>query len=276
MDIREVLIVLRPDRPNDAVLAAASAVALDHRAYARGLCLYSAPPPSLAECYVIGAAGVNEVVDHLGQEVDRLLAPVRDAFRASLDAGGIDGDWTALQGIDVAAAPLRARLCDLVILSRPRAHDPESMGIATSFLIDGGTPCLLVPDGAGRERRFKRIAIAWNGTREAKRAMEDAMPFLRHADAVELVIVGDPPQTHMHDRSDAPEVHLARHGVAAEATHLPRDGDVAQSILERCQAFGADLLVMGTYGHAPLAEAVLGGVTRSILRHAPISVFMAR
>ncbi len=275
MDIREILIVLRPDRPNEAVLATARALALDHRAYARGLCLYSVPPPTQAECYAIGAAAVGEVVDHLEREVESLLVPVRDAFHASLAAGGIDGDWTALQGIDAAQAPLRARLSDLVILSRPRAHDVESMAIATSFLLDGGTPCLLVPDDARNDRRFRRIAIAWNGTREAKRAMEDAMPFLRHADAVEMVIVGDPPQTHVRDRHDAPEVHLARHGVAAEATHLPRDGDVAQSVLERCKAFGADLLVMGTYGHAPLAEAVLGGVTRSVLQQAPIPVFMA-
>ncbi len=276
MDIREILVVLRPDKPNDRVIAIAGRLAAECRAYVHGLCVFATPDPTQAECYVVGEAAVEAVVDHLTWETEELIAPARAAFRASLVAAGVEGDWVELHGFEAEAeAQRRTRLVDLVILPRPE-DDPGFRRMVETYLVDGGTPCLIVPYGQAAAEGFRRIVIAWSGTREAKRALDKAMPFLRTAEAVEAVVVGDPPQTNTLDRFDALAVYLARHGVVATVNHVPPSRDAAGVILDRCRAFDADLLVMGAYGHARAAEALLGGVSRSILQRAPLPVLMAR
>lgn len=276
MDLREILVVLRPDTPADGVLAVAGALATEYRTVLRGLCVFSTPAPTLAECYVIGTAAVDEVVDHLAHEAESLLAPLHAQFLAARATCGAEGDWTTIERLATTEAPRHARLVDLVILPRPRADDADALHIAESFLIEGGTPCLLVPDALKDAGKFTRIAVAWNGTREAKRALDEALPLLRAAETVEIVIVGDPPQVPLHDRTDTPALHLARHGVTADTTYVPDGGDAGEAILDRCAAIGADLLVAGAFGHRRLAEAILGGVTRTLLLHAPLPVLMAR
>lgn len=276
MDIRELLVVLRAGRADPCELAVATELARTHRAFVRALCIAEPAPPSLAECYVIGAAAVADVVDRRALEIDRRIEQSHAAFRAGLDQAGADGDWTCLEGADTIEATRHARLTDLVILARPDEGDAEAARLAEAFLIEGGAPCLLVPRDGPADANFSRILIAWNGTPEAKHAIDAALPLLRRADAVELVIVGDPPGTRMHDRADAVQVYLARHGVDAAILRIAAAHNPAVPILARCRSFKAQLLVAGVYGHPPLAEAILGGATRSILHEAPIPVLFAR
>jgi nucleotide-binding universal stress UspA family protein len=124
----------------------------------------------------------------------------------------------------------------------------------------------------------KHAIVAWNGSREAARAVNDALPILRGADQVE-VMCANPDRGELGD-ADLPGadlcLHLARHGVKAEAqTLVASDLEIGDLLLSRAADHGADLIVMGAYGHARWREVVLGGVTRQLLEQMTVPVLMS-
>ncbi|WP_404710396.1 universal stress protein [Sphingomonas sp. MMS24-J13] len=274
MEIREILVLLRPEGPNDAMLAAATGIAAETRGFVHGLCIYAVPAPTTAECFALGEVAVDAVVDHIQVETEELVAPLHRIFQERLATAGVDGDWTALDTFSANAAIVaRARLVDLVVMPRPEQHETECRHVADTLLADSGTPCLFVPADFKYDG-IRRIVIAWNGTREATRAIDEAMPLLQKAEAVEVVVVGDVEHMPTPAGIEALERHLARHGIVIGTTQATNSRDTAEIILDCCQIFRADLLVMGAYGHARMAETILGGVSRSILLHAPLPVLM--
>ncbi len=118
------------------------------------------------------------------------------------------------------------------------------------------------------------MLVAWNGTREAARATHDALPFLTQADKV--VVLGVSASGEDHIPGADLSTHLARHGVSVEIHNREaNDVSVGDAILNAASDYGADLLVIGAYGHSRLRELVLGGVTRHLLRHMTIPVLMS-
>jgi nucleotide-binding universal stress UspA family protein len=173
----------------------------------------------------------------------------------------------------------RARYADLVILPQPygKTSGPEAEAVVEAALFEGMAPVLLVPEAGLATAAPKRVVLAWNQSREAMVAARRARPFLRQADMVTIVIVDPPP--HGAERSDPGGLlcqMLVRHGIRAEvqvlARSLPRISDM---LARACLDLGADLLVMGAYGHSRFREALLGGATRNMLEHAALPVFMA-
>ena len=193
---------------------------------------------------------------------------------------------------DVVAA--RARYADLVVLRRPygTGRGIEDEAVIEAALFGGMAPVLVVPDidisGTGRPDTGtpgtgmpatdpRHVVLAWNQSREALVATRRAMPLLRRAGMVSIVVI-DPP-AHGSERSDPGGMlcqMLVRHGVRAEVTvlakSLPRVSDVLSRHLRDANA---DLLVMGAYGHSRLREAILGGATRDMLETAKVPVLMA-
>ena len=125
----------------------------------------------------------------------------------------------------------------------------------------------------------KRVLVAWDSSREAARAVNDSLPLLARADAVHVVSIN--PRGHKPgelDRLPGADIclQLARHGVKAEAQHLvATDIEVGDLLLSRAADMGADLLVMGAYGHSRWREIVLGGATRQILGEMTVPVIMS-
>jgi hypothetical protein len=169
-------------------------------------------------------------------------------------------------------------------------------GFAGSVLVGAGTPLLFVPavdalpaDADGAPRCGHRVLVAWSPTRESTRALRDAMPLLAGAEQVELVTLaeadGSAPDL------DGVRSYLQRHGVTARVHVLPRgsaplsagllgggwtpDVPVAEALLSHAADTGADLIVMGGYGHARLRELALGGVTRTMLKSMTVPVLMS-
>jgi nucleotide-binding universal stress UspA family protein len=134
---------------------------------------------------------------------------------------------------------------------------------------------VLVVPYAGKFDSFgKTILLAWNGTRESARAMHDALPMLEKADKVVIYAVNESSEDHIPGADIA--THLARHNVNAEAHHtVARDISVGDALLAAVSDYGADMMVMGAYGHSRVRELALGGATRDVLNTMTVPVMMS-
>lgn len=175
---------------------------------------------------------------------------------------------------------MRARYSDLAVLSGPYGEDAPGSAetVIEAAMFEGGCPILVVPQTGLATTEFKRVLIAWNQSTEAMSAARRALPLLRAADSVEIAVI-DPGRNGI-DRGDpgqALATLLTRHGVKADIAVIARtSAAISDEINRRAMEIGADLIVMGAYGHSRFREAILGGATRSMLQKAKVPVFMAR
>jgi nucleotide-binding universal stress UspA family protein len=178
------------------------------------------------------------------------------------DNDRISGGWREESGYAPVLVARRARFFDLVVLGRSeRVVGQTYTDTVEEALAQSGRPVLLAPADAP-PTIGKAVAIAWNGSPQAVRALAASLPFLADAEAVSLITAGI-------DRGESAAVleYLARHGISAQHRNLlDRPGrHVGALLLDIARRSGADLLVMGGYGHAPWRELVFGGVTREAL-----------
>jgi nucleotide-binding universal stress UspA family protein len=182
-------------------------------------------------------------------------------------------------GLVSATVGDRARYADLVIAARPYGADrmAEEPVIVEAALFEGRAPVLILPDAIAAPSRVTRAVVAFNETPEALAAARRALPLLKGAARVEVLVVAPPTSGPASADPGGPLCRwLVRHGVKAEvhiaAKTRPR---VSEVLAERMRDLGADLLVMGAYGHSRLREAILGGATRHTLENAAVPVFLA-
>jgi nucleotide-binding universal stress UspA family protein len=172
--------------------------------------------------------------------------------------------------------PTQGSSADLTIVAQhePSGGDGRFADLAEDVLVSSGRPLLMVPyigavDGIG-----ERVIVAWNASREAARAVADAMPILDGAREVEVFIASD------NDIGDLPgadiAAHLARHGIDVTVYETPANNvSIGDALLNRASETGADMIVMGGYGRSRFREFVLGGVTRHMLQHMTVPVLMS-
>lgn len=179
-----------------------------------------------------------------------------------------------------AGAPNRfadiARRFDLAVLQQIEP-DRDAMDeiIAESALFDSGRPILLVPYIHKGGLTLNRVSVCWDGSRAATRATADAMPFLKRAKAVDLIVIeNDRPKSEDFPGIDIAR-HLARHGLNVDLKRLPMTTDVSTTILNFTADASTDLVVMGGYGHSRLREFVLGGATRGIMQAMTVPTLMS-
>lgn len=189
--------------------------------------------------------------------------------------------FAAPAGDAVQQAVLHARHADLAVLRQPQAGGADAdfaNEVAHAVLLGSGRPVLFVPHSGTFPAVGTTALVAWKETREAARALADALPFLKRAQKVIVMSVGKPESDDVADHLSARGVthYLARHGVTAQTRReVAEDIDAANLLLSRAADFGADLLVMGGYGRPRLAERVLGGVTRLMLDAMTVPVLMS-
>lgn len=227
---------------------------------------------------------LDEWMESRLREQASVAGKVQAAFeKAARAAGAGSSEWRAEEPAQVpdTGRPLDfARRADLTIVCRS-ASDSDFMDpdlIVEDLLMGSGRPLLVLPRADGRGAPGQRIAIAWNGSREAARAVHDAMPLLLTAPAGGVHIIC--PAQNLADETLPLGASLAeslsRHGVTAEVSALDkRHLNAGPDVLARAGELGADLLIMGAWGHSRLREFVLGGATDSALRDSPIPVFMS-
>lgn len=163
---------------------------------------------------------------------------------------------------------------DLIVLGQPEKKTPNDV-IDEAVLFESGRPVILVPFIQEGGMTLDRVMVCWDGSRAAARAVGDALPFLKKAKQVEIVIVSDKPNKKDEIPGADLAQHLARHGLKVEIEQMTSHIDVASTILSYAADSNADMIVMGGYGHSRLREFVLGGVTRGMLESMTVPVLMS-
>ncbi|HEV2187412.1 MAG TPA: universal stress protein [Stellaceae bacterium] len=225
---------------------------------------------------------VERVAKIYSQNAKVAAAQAETLFREETRAGGITSTWECTAGDMEELIAERARFADLLVLGQ---FDTENPPTISSFLLPAkvvfgsAAPILVIPNTGKFGDAGRHPLIAWDGSREAARAISDALPLLKGAEKVSLLSIDPLRQGHMHDGTHLSEIvaHLARHGVVATAKEIalvaPR---VTNDLLEHASRIGADLLVMGAYGHSRVWEFVVGGTTQDLLEKTTIPVLMSR
>jgi len=168
------------------------------------------------------------------------------------------------------------RLADLFVGSLRYEMDTRSAGVAEAVLLGSGRGCLFVPPGKPAPNAYSTCLVAWNGSRESARAVAEALPLLSSAETVIVAIVeeGASEQAGVAAGTDI-GCYLSRHGVEAEVRTVAGWHDAGEAIVNEAKMIGAQMIVMGGYGHSRLREWVLGGATRHVLTEADVPVLMA-
>ncbi|MDZ5696818.1 universal stress protein [Chelativorans sp. M5D2P16] len=280
MTYRTLLAILQSEADAPRVLDFALPFAARHESHLIGLHAEALP---VAMITPMGAPAMNLTHEAQG-EADSRQAELRALFDERAQSEGVSAEWRGYENVsgDSAVSGIEsARAADLAIAQQ---NDPDAdarmVADVEALIFESGRPVLLIPyTWSGRSAPFKKVILAWNGSREAARAVFDALPLMKEAGDVEVLTV-DPSDTLQQDAGMAGAAiaaTLARHGidvtVRTEQSAGLSHGDV---IANRLADTGADLLVMGAYGRSRASEFIFGGVTRSMLQSMTAPVLMSR
>ena len=217
------------------------------------------------------------------ETIRKTRARVREKLDPRVARSGVPWEWHSAEGPPLRTAAQFSRHVDLSVVGQqhPERHEPGRVSaLAEHLVFSSGRPLLVVPYAGRFPEPGRRILVAWDAGREAARAVADALPLLREAEQV-MVVSANPKSSGERDRhGDVPGAdiarHLARHGVNVDVQRIETDEiSVADMLLNRIAEEAVDLLVMGAYGHSRLGEMFLGGVTRSLMQHMTVPVFMS-
>jgi nucleotide-binding universal stress UspA family protein len=222
-----------------------------------------------------------EVIETQQRDSEEAAKAAMSRFSAAADRAGVAAEPTMLAASFAGAGEQFgqiARRFDLAIVGQAEPDKGGSVEelIAESVLFESGRPVIMVPYIQKAPLKLDRVMACWDGSRQAARAIADAMPLLERAGLVEVVIV-------TNERGKKDEIpgadmgqHLARHGLKVDIKRISEGSiDIADALLSHAADFSADFVVMGGYGHSRLREFVLGGVTRNILRSMTAPVLMS-
>lgn len=277
-----------PDDANRARIAAELATA--HGAHLVGRYYIPAPratgpgaahaPTSAQVSSLAGQTGVPPGQPPADREADqraRAADRAQSAFEQAVAGRNIQTSFEAQQA---GGSPLWERLledalcADLTIVGKPSGEAQEKQ-IPGRLVADSGGPVLVVPRSAETVPGARRVAIAWNGSREAARAVRDAMPLIEAAGDAAILMAK--PKTGVEAAANRLQAWLERHGVATEVKRDHGGMRAADFLMSRVEEAGADVLVMGAYGRARLAELVTGGATTGrILDQTTVPLLMAQ
>lgn len=224
----------------------------------------------MSVCERQGAERAAKVRKMFDQFCGRYEIPVTDEppgppemSAAYLEETGVEDDLVGVRG----------RLADLIVVGKPLgSEEPALQATMNAALMESGRPVLVAPADP-ITKIGESVAVAWNGSAEAARAISAAIPLLQRAQKVTVLVIEEESKS---PRAQELETHLAWHGVSAETRRVVASGGATgAAVLKGVADAGADLLVMGAYTHSRLRQLILGGVTRHVIDHAPIPVLLS-
>jgi nucleotide-binding universal stress UspA family protein len=275
MSYKTILAYLNDRRRAEAILEPAILLAARNNAHLIGLHVYAgvpAPPVSLP----YGADFVKAIAAAQAKETEE----IRDVFARMTANQPFVAEWRAEKGprVDPTSTVIQhGRAADLIVTGQtdPDWEATPLVDIAEHLALGSGRPVLVVPYVGRYPEIGRNVVIAWKPGRESARAVFDALPILRQAEQVQILEIGEGGRDGLSP-DNAIALALARHGIKP-TVHASVAGDlsIGDDILSRLADMGADLLVMGAYGHSRMRELMFGGVTRHIARHMTVPTLLS-
>jgi nucleotide-binding universal stress UspA family protein len=275
MTYATLMVHLDVDHPNDTRLRLAGELAEQFNAGAIGIAACElAQSPYFAE----GAVAV-ELIDKDRALLRKRIDVLQDAFRAALKGRAREIEWRSDIALPTEYVVRAARAADLIITGANRDGvllDPVRRLDPSDLVLRAGRPVFVVPPQA-EHLALNRVMVAWKDTREARRAVADALPLLAKAKDVVVVEVVEEDDQRAAARARIDEVvaWLAHHGISATARVPTPSRDVVPKLEAAADELGIDVVVAGAYGHTRLREWVLGGVTRHLVTRSKRCSFLA-
>ncbi|RJF78696.1 universal stress protein [Rhodopseudomonas palustris] len=261
--IKDILVRLDGTAQDDVRLAAADQIATIFSSHITGLSFISQSP------LTTGEAGKEDGRAVEAAAIARLERLQQETHLRRFEVAGEE---------DVPDTAMRpARAADTFVELCPDGLSSNSERLIERLLFGAGRHLFLVPHELRPLRFLKHVIVAWNGSREAARAMAEAMPYLQRAEKVGLLVVEgeNPTEADRLMGNDAVQ-HLRHHGInAVKHRAFGEEDETAGVLIEECRTLDATLLVMGSFGHSALHELLPGSTTRRLLRRSPIPLVIA-
>lgn len=278
MAFKSIAVFVDPSPAGAARTSYAARMASRHGAHLIGI--FAVPPISCsspAESFVRGHQAVREVIANHRSIETAAIDAASHSFSAGCAREGVNFEFRYFHQDAVdESARLNSLHADLVIVGGLRAGGLPRNWSAEELLLATGVPFLLLPE-TWTGTTIEHVVVAWNASREARRAIADALPVLVGAKTVTILVV-DPQKNPRHGDEPGADVaqYLTRHGAAVIVEPVQSHGaPIAKVILGYAERNATDLVVVGAYSHARTAEMIFGGVTRSLLRDAAVPLLIA-
>lgn len=272
MSYATLLVYVDAAEEAETAVRAAAGLADRFNATLIGLCALEVRPQFVTEGVVLPDAVQADIREKRAKLADKGVW-----FRSIAEPGRRKVEWRAMLDFPTEALAREARCADLVVVRRAAGSpDPYSALDPGGAILSVGRPVLVVPDGVVAPRA-EHVVIGWKERREARRALRDALPFLRDAGRVTIVeICNRGEEDAARDHMDDVARYLERHRInGGPRVILHQNGSGAAALIKVAAEEGADLLVTGAYGHSRLGEWMFGGVTRDLLATSPICCLMS-
>jgi nucleotide-binding universal stress UspA family protein len=272
MSYATLLVYVNVDHVSKQLVSVAAGLADKFSAKLLGLSALAIMPPVAAEGVVI--------VDNATEfDIAQMKAKLEETGNKVRAAAGADRqtEWRSFLEFPTETLISEARCADLIVVEKNKASwDIHRVADNGSAILGAGRPFLVVP-GSVKSLAADHAVVGWKDTREARRAIQDALPFLHEAKRVTVLEIceKDQKEAARHGVDDV-VLYLARHRIKAEGrveTQLLGSG--ADQIIRFAEDEEADLLVTGAYGHSRLNEWIFGGMTRDLLASSPICCLMS-
>ncbi|MFN3867674.1 MAG: universal stress protein [Hyphomicrobiaceae bacterium] len=273
-----MLVHLNDPRRASLLLAPALTLAARFESHVVGLHVYGGLPPLAAGGVPYGADVVEAVIESEKREASAL----KTIFEHATSGLPLVAEWVSEKTPypDLAQFVMqRGRCCDLIVASQSDATWDMApvLDFPERLAIESGRPVMIVPSAGRFDAVGRVVAVAWNGSRESARAAVDAQPLLRASDAVAIIVVGAvPSDERMMQGARELAASLVRYGIKVSVNEVARDRfGIGEALLEGAASVGADLLVMGGYGHSRFRELIFGGATRYVLHNLSMPVLLS-
>lgn len=279
MAVKTILVSLNDHARFDALMGVATQLASQHDAHLIGLYVLPAMVVNADTAMFVSVKlfeGYEKIHEQRAEEI-------AGRFAQEIQRQGVNGEFRKADSQTPCVADqviAHGRQCDLLIIGQ--VNEDGSNGLELDFAervtVEAGRPVIVVPLAGDFEKIGARVLVGWNATREAARAVHDAMPILERASEVHIVWANPEDDGELSDDLPGAELatNLARHGIRVIAQPVPAHGPgVGDTLLNQVSDTGADLLTMGAYGHSRMRELILGGASRSILRQMTVPVLFS-
>ncbi len=278
MSYKTIVVQVDDSRHAEARIATAISIALAQEAHLIGMAV-TGVSRFLYDTLTVAPdqTDITPHVEALRQRAENALSKFE---RITREAGVTSMEKLMVDDEAGGGFTLQARCADIVVMGQPQENDPTattSTDFAEYVVMNSGVPGLIVPLDWTARKNLDKVLISWNASKEATRALHSAIPLLRQARSVQVVMfnLAAQPRAQRMQPGGGIDIFLARHGIKVALVQKDTNRPVGDALLSHATEMEADLLIMGCYGHSRFREILLGGATRTILTAAGIPVLMA-